>query len=293
MFDKLAIIGVGLIGGSVARAARKKRLAQQIIGIGHSSSHSNLELAKERGIIDECCYFNDDLSSVLANVDCLVIATPVGTARAIFIELKKYWSSTTIYTDVGSTKVSMIESIQGVFGYIPDNFVPAHPIAGSEQSGITAARADLFENKRLILTPVAETSATALVRMHSFWQGLGMQVSSMDAKHHDEVLAATSHLPHVVAYALVDMLGKKDQQSEIFKYAAGGFKDFTRIASSNPNMWLDICMANRDKIIPLIYQFNDELAAIADMLKTRDSENLLNTFNQARNARQRFLVQTP
>lgn len=291
MFNKLCIIGVGLIGGSVACAAREHKLAKQIIGLGRESSCNNLEVAKDLGVIDEFHFFNTDLTEVLRDVDCLVIATPVGAAKSIFSELKKYWNAGTVYTDGGSTKTNMVEAIRDVFGYVPENFVPAHPIAGSEQSGVTAARADLFNNKRTILTPVAETSEVALERMREFWQGLGSHVSLMDINHHDEVLAATSHLPHVLAYALVDMLGKKDQQNEIFKYAAGGFKDFTRIASSDPTMWLDICMANRDEIIPLIYQLNDELSAIADLLKQGDSESLFNTFNEAKIARQRFLAQ--
>jgi prephenate dehydrogenase len=291
MFNKLAIIGVGLIGGSVACAARDNKLAKQIIGIGRNTNAKNLEIAKELGVIDEFHYFNSDLTKVLKDVDCLVIATPVGVAQAIFTELKKYWNPATIYTDAGSTKVSMVEAVREVFGFIPENFVPAHPIAGSEQSGVTAARAGLFIDKRLIITPVAETAQSAVERVTEFWQQLGAQVSTMNIKHHDEVLAATSHLPHVLAYALVDMLGKKDQQNEIFKYAAGGFKDFTRIASSDPTMWLDICMANRDEIVPLIHQLKGELTAVAEMLEAGDSENLFNTFNQARIARQRFLAQ--
>lgn len=292
MFNKLAIIGVGLIGGSIAKVARDRQLAKQVIGIGRQSSKMNLELAIELGVIDDYYHFDDDLASTLETVDCVVIATPVGSAKAIFTALKPYWNSATLYTDAGSTKASVIKAIDEVFGYIPDNFVPAHPIAGSEQSGVAAARTDLFDNKRLILTPVTETSATVLIRMQAFWHAIGMQVSTMDINHHDEVLAATSHLPHVLAYALVDMLGKKDQQSEIFKYAAGGFKDFTRIASSEPTMWLDICMANRDQLISLIHQFNEELTGIANMLMAGENENLFNTFNEARYARQRFLDQS-
>lgn len=278
-----------MIGGSVACAAREQKMAKHIIGLGREMGSKNLALAKDLGVIDEYYYLASDLTQVLADVDCLVIATPVGAAQDIFSELKKYWNESTIYTDAGSTKVSVIAAIKRVFSYIPKNYVPAHPIAGSEQSGVGAARVNLLDNKRLILTPIAETSTSAISSMRAFWQGIGMRVTTMGSQQHDEVLAATSHLPHVLAYALTNMLGKKDQQNEIFKYAAGGFKDSTRIASSDPNMWLDICMANSDAIIPLICQLNDELMGIVQMLKAGDRGALCNTFIQAKMARQRFL----
>ena len=291
MFNKLCIIGVGLIGGSIAAAARQQRLAQQIAGIGGEANRKNLELARQRKIIDQDYYFANDFGTALYNADCVVIATPVGVVEEIFVELKDHWNAKTVYTDVGSTKASVVQAAREVFGEIPANFVPAHPIAGAEKSGVEAARADLFKNKKLILTPLPETRITALESVQQFWEKMGAQVSIMDVNHHDEVLAATSHLPHVLAFSLVDLLGKKDQQHEIFKYAAGGFKDFTRIASSDPTMWLDICMANRDKIIPLIYQLNDELKAVARMLEEGDKKSMLTTFNEARAARQRFLDQ--
>ena len=174
---------------------------------------------------------------------------------------------------------------------MPDNFVPAHPIAGAEQSGVQAAIVDLYLNKRLIITPVSNTNPAAVQKIQTFWEGLGAIVSIMDAQQHDKVLAATSHLPHLLAFALTDMLGHQDEESEIFKYAAGGFRDFTRIASSDPTMWADICSANKDAILPLIEQLQAELAKISALLKNDDYQALFSTFTYAKSARQRFLEQ--
>ncbi|MDP3905073.1 MAG: prephenate dehydrogenase/arogenate dehydrogenase family protein, partial [Methylococcaceae bacterium] len=263
MFDRLCIIGVGLIGGSIARAARLKGLSQTIVGFGRPEDLANLQTAKQLGVIDE---YYLDLSEAVKNVDCVVIATPVASIKAIFTLLQPLWSAQTIYTDVGSTKGSVLVAAEQVFGEIPPNLVPAHPIAGAEQSGVEASLDDLFVGKRLIITPTDNTSPQALQVIKTLWEKLGSLVSVMDAKHHDGVLAATSHLPHLLAFALVDMLGRKDEQNEIFKYAAGGFRDFTRIASSDPTMWLDICLANRDELIPLIEELKTELGVIQNTL---------------------------
>ena len=288
MFNKICIIGVGLIGGSIAYAARKQNLSQTIVGLGRESGRKNLLHAKKLGVIDD---FYFDTKSAVQNADLIIIATPVGSFEKIFSELKPYWSKQAIYSDAGSTKVSVIAAAENVFGTVPDNFVPAHPIAGAEKSGVTAARADLFNNKRLILTPLMGTSASAVQKLRLFWQGIGSLVSIMDVDHHDAVLAATSHLPHILSYALVDLLGRKDEQVEIFKYAAGGFGDFTRIASSDPVMWMDICMANRDKLMPMIKQYQEELSQISVMLEKNESQLLFDTFTNAKKARQRFLDQ--
>lgn len=288
MFKKLCVIGVGLMGGSIARAARKQNLCQAIVGLGRESGRKNLQLAKKLGVIDE--YYLEAQSAV-ENADLVIIATPVGSFEKIFSELKPYWSDHAIYSDAGSTKLSVITAVKNIFGTVPDNFVPAHPIAGAENSGVKAAKAELFNNKRLILTPLEETSTSAVERMRLFWQGIGSSVSIMDVEHHDAVLAATSHLPHILAYALVDLLGRTDEQVEIFKYAAGGFRDFTRIASSDPTMWMDICTANRDNLIPLIKQYQNELDQMMSMLEANDSELLFETFTKAKQARQRFLDQ--
>jgi prephenate dehydrogenase len=288
MFNRLCIIGVGLIGGSIARAARQRGLCNSIVGYGRQQDLQNLETAKRLAVIDD---YTLDIEQALKGADCVVIATPVGSIETILGLLKPFWSDQAIYTDVGSTKSNVIAAAERVFGAVPDNLVPAHPIAGAEQSGVEAAVDDLFLNKRLIITPVSNTNPEALEKIRHFWEQLGSTVSVMDVHHHDAILAATSHLPHILAFALVDMLGRKDEQSEIFKYAAGGFRDFSRIASSDPTMWLDICSANKNEIIPLIQQLKEELDKIERTLKNDDGQQLFETFTYARNARQRFLDQ--
>lgn len=288
MFNKLCIIGVGLIGGSIARTARQNGLCNSIVGYGRERDEQNLQTATRLGVIDD---YTLELATAVQGADCVVIATPVASIENIFALLKPLWSDDAIYTDVGSTKGSVIAAAERIFGVVPDNLVPAHPIAGAENSGVTASVNDLFQNRRLIITPVDNTSPEAVQKIQFFWERLGSLVSLMDVRHHDGVLAATSHLPHILAFALVDMLGHKDEQSEIFKYAAGGFKDFTRIASSDPTMWKDICSANKDEIIPLIEQLKGELDKIQRLLETNDSRQLFETFTYARNARQRFLDQ--
>ena len=244
MFEKLCVIGVGLIGGSIARAARHYGLSKNIVGYGRLEDVRNLETAKRLGVIDD---YYLQIEAALQGVDCVVIATPVAAIENIFALLKPYWSENIIYTDVGSTKLSVIKAAERVFGKVPDNFIPAHPIAGAEQSGVEASLYDLFINRRLIITPLKNTQIDSKNKIQDFWEVCGSVVSIMDGTRHDAVLAATSHLPHILAFALVDMLGHKDEQSEIFKYAAGGFRDFTRIASSDPAMWRDICIANKSE----------------------------------------------
>ncbi len=288
MFDKLCIIGVGLIGGSIARAARKSKLCTTITAYGREQELANLQCAQDLGVIDS---YSLDLSEAIDGADCVVIATPVGAIPAVIKQLATDWSAQTLYMDVGSTKGNVVAALKDVFDVLPDNFVPAHPIAGAENSGVEAAVDNLFQGKRLILTPEEQVSSVFVSLATQFWQGLGSQVSQMTVEQHDAVFAATSHLPHILAFSLVDMLGKKDEQVDIFKYAARSFKDFTRIASSDPTMWRDICMANKQHIIPLIEQLSAELNNVKHMLEHNQTQPLHNTFTYARNARQRFLDQ--
>lgn len=288
MFNKICIIGIGLIGGSIARAAREQGLCQNIVAFGRKTGIKNLQAAKELGVVDD---FFIDIGSAVNGADLVIITTPVGAAEHIFGLLKPFWNGRTIYTDGGSTKGSVIAAAKTVFGEVPANFIPAHPIAGAESSGVEASRVDLFNNKRSILTPLNSSNPEAVKKISDFWEGIGATVSIMDVKHHDAVLAATSHLPHLLAFSLVDLLGKKDEQVEIFNYAAGGFKDFTRIASSDPTMWVDICMANKNEIIPLIQQFKAELGKIEQLLAEEKSQQLFETFTYANQARRRFLKQ--
>ncbi len=286
MFNKLCLIGVGLIGGSIARAAREKNQVREIVALGPETDIENLQLARQLGVIDAYFHTPDE---ALLDVDCVIIATPVGAVQSVFEQIKPYWQDQVVYSDVGSTKGNVLDAAQAVFGRIPENFVPAHPIAGAESSGVGAARSDLFEDKRLIITPLSDTLPDAIDQVKAFWQSIGALVSTMNVEHHDSVLAATSHLPHVLAFALVDMLGRRDEQTEIFKYAAGGFKDFSRIASSDPTMWLDICLANKPHLVPLLQQLQQELGRIEQMLVHNDEQRLFATFTYARQARQRFL----
>lgn len=286
MFERLCIIGVGLIGGSIAKAARAQGLCKQIVALGREKNLPNLQRAVELGVIDS---FYTDAAQAMAGTDCVIICTPVGSMRAIFEQLKPYWSPNLLVSDGGSTKGSVVDAARAVFGEVPSNFVPAHPIAGAERSGVEAAMVDLYQNRRLIITPLPNTDAAAVEKLSEFWRRIGSRVSVMSVEHHDTVLAATSHLPHILAFALVAMLGRKDEQREIFKYAAGGFKDFSRIASSDPTMWQDICLANKREIIPLIQQFQAELGHIEQLLQQDDAQALFEAFSYAKQARQRFL----
>lgn len=286
MIERLCVIGVGLMGASIAKAARAMGLCRQIIGL--DEDRENLLKAKALGVIDGAA---ETIQEAVKGADFVVIATPVGSIRPILAALRPVWSQDAIYTDVGSTKAYVVEAAKAIFGRIPPNLVPGHPIAGAEKSGVEAACADLYQGRRVILTPLPNTSKRALQKVGSFWRSLGAQVSEMEVDHHDHVLAATSHLPHVIAYALVHMLGRKDEKQEIFKYAAGGFKDFTRIASSDPTMWRDICRANRAEISALLEQFKKELDTVIALLQEEAFEELYDFFCGAKSARQRFLDQ--
>ncbi len=286
MFNKICIIGLGLIGGSIARAAKQHGLCQFIAGFGRDEDLHNLMKGKQLGVIDD---YYLAIADAVNGADCIVIATPVGATESVLALLKPHWNPDAVYFDVGSTKVNIIDSAQRVFGVVPHNLVPVHPIAGAEQSGVDAAIVDLFNNKRIIITPGDNTKLEAIEKTTRFWELLGGQIATMTAQHHDAVFAATSHLPHIVAFALVDMLGHKDEQTEIFKYAASGFRDFTRIASSDPTMWQNIALANKNEIMPLIGQLKDELSKIQQLLQNNDEQGLFDTFTYARHARQRFL----
>ena len=286
MIGRLCIIGVGLIGGSIALAARRSRLVNAIVG--YDPDAANLQQALALGIVDS---ISSDVAEAAKQADMVVIAAPVGAMESILLALQPVWSEDCIYTDTGSTKVDVVAAARRVFHGMPGNLVPGHPIAGAERSGAGAAQADLYVGRKVILTPLPETDTDAVHRISGLWEALGARVFCMDPVHHDEVLAATSHLPHVLAFVLTEMLGRKDEQREIFQYAAGGFRDFTRIASSDPQMWRDICLANRKEIVLLIEQYRDALEQVADLLKQGDATHLLKLFADAQSARQRFLDQ--
>ena len=286
MIQRLCVIGVGLIGGSIARGARAAGGVGTVVGV--DAHAANLREALDSGVID---FAYDNAAEGAAGCDLVVIATPVGAIESVLRELRSSWSETTVYTDVGSTKRNVIAAAERVFGAVPSNFVPGHPIAGAERSGVGAAKPDLYAGKRVIITPLADTRPEATAEVEALWQSLGARVSRMAADHHDEVLAATSHVPHVLAFTLTAMLGRKDEQDEIFQYAAGGFRDFTRIASSDPKMWLDICLANGGEIVALLELFRENIQIVEGFIEHRSADKLLALFTEARNARQRFLDQ--
>lgn len=287
MIARLCIVGVGLLGSSVARAARQQGLVREIVGVDTDSA--NLEAALRLGVLDQT---HETIAEAVQGADWVMLAVPVGAIPSVLAALKPQWNAATLYTDVGSTKCDLMAALETVLGHIPPNFVPGHPIAGAEQSGVEAGRADLFAGKRVILTPCAETSAQAVADVTGFWQGVGAVVSSMEPLRHDQILAATSHLPHVLAFVLADLLGRKDEQEAIFQYAAGGFRDFSRIASSDPRMWLDICLANREQIVPLIEAYCEALTSVRDLIADQSAEELHTVLTRARSARQRFLNQS-
>ncbi len=284
LIRRLAIIGVGLIGGSLARALRRAGQVGEVIGCGRG--RPNLEKAVELGVIDR---FTHDAAEAVSGADMVFLAVPLGAMSAVLRAVAPVLDAETVMTDGGSVKGSVVADAREVFGKVPPRLVPGHPIAGTENSGVEASFPELYVNRRVILTPVAETDGAAVDRVRRMWQACGAEVTLMPVGHHDEILAATSHLPHMLAYSLVDSLARMKENDEIFRYAAGGFRDFTRIASSNPVMWRDICLANRDALSVMLADFADELGALAKALERQDGSALLEIFQRAKAARDRFV----
>lgn len=302
MLKRLAIIGVGLIGGSLARAVKRAGLCEEIVGSGRDAAQ--LRKAVELGVIDR---YDIDIASAVHDADMVGIAVPLGAMEQVLRACVGHIRSDTIITDVGSAKASVVTAARNVFGEVPANFVLGHPIAGTEKNGVEASFAELFQGRRVILTPLPHTAPHALMQVHLLWRAVGAEVVEMGVEHHDEVLAATSHLPHILAYALVNTLVRMntamdvnsgsqgdlqgnpsiDKSEEIFRFAAGGFRDFTRIASSDPTMWRDICLANRPAIITLLERFRGDLDTLTDFIRAGDSERILGVFTRAKAARDR------
>lgn len=283
VINKLCVIGIGLIGGSLARALRKAGAVNEIVAAGRDEAH--LQRAKELGVIDS---YTTNLAEAVNGADIIVLAVPLGAMQSVMSQIKDHISTSAVLTDVGSAKSSVINDAQTVFGELPVNFVPGHPIAGTEQSGVEASFAELYENRRVIVTPHEQSSVAATDKVKAMWQACGAEVIEMNPLHHDEILAATSHLPHMLAFTLVDVLARMDDSQEIFDFAAGGFRDFTRIASSDPNMWHDICLANHDALVPVLEKFSDELRLLADAVRKGDSDFIKDTFTRAKQARDQF-----
>ncbi len=284
-FRRIAVIGVGLIGGSLALALRRAGAVDEVVGCGRDESH--LVRAVDLGVIDR---YSLDPARAAAGADLVFVATPVGTMETVFRAIAPALAEHAIVTDGGSVKGSVVEAARAAFGTLPARFVPGHPIAGSERSGVEAAFAELFDHRRVILTPTDETDAEAVAAVERLWQCAGALVSRMSPAQHDRVLAATSHLPHVVAYAVVERLAEMDGREETLAYGGTGFRDFTRIAASNPAMWVDIVLANRDALGALLDDLMTALAQVRADIERGDAQSLQTRFARARAARERFAV---
>lgn len=281
----LVIVGLGLIGGSLARALRRSGFSQRFIGYGHRKP--SLLRGAELGVIDE---FTLDLDEAIERADILVICTPTLMAARMLEQILPRLSGSggPVVTDVASVKGSLRDAAIAVAGAMPPQLVLGHPIAGSENSGVDASSAGLFVNHRVILTPVPGNDPAAVELVRAMWVSAGAEVVDMTVEQHDAVLAATSHLPHVLAYTLVDALSSSDASEDIFRCAAGGFRDFTRIASSDPVMWRDIAIANKTELLKSIDLFSEHLTRLRSAVQDDNADELLDTFNRAKRARDAF-----
>lgn len=284
MIERLAVIGVGLIGGSLARALRAADAVGRVVGCGRGLA--NLERARDLGVIDA---LTQDPGEAVAGADLVFIAVPLGAMGGVLEAIRDRLDPQAVVTDGGSVKGSVVADAARVFGGVPPRLVPGHPIAGTEHSGVEASSAELYRHRRVILTPLPETAPDALGRVIAMWERCGAEVACMSVAHHDEVLAATSHLPHMLAFGLVDALARMRENDEIFRYAAGGFRDFTRIASSSPVMWRDICLANREALSAMLARFGIEMTDLAESIRRADGERLLAIFERAKAARDRYV----
>lgn len=280
MINKLCIIGAGLIGGSLARALRAGGHVREIVG--YSRRLANLQLAADLGVID---YAEVSLAAAVRGADVVVLAVPVGSMADILTELA-HLAFDGVITDVGSTKSNVVAAARTALGKRFPFFVPGHPLAGTEHSGVEAAQADLFRGRRVILTPLPETDPQALARVQALWKAAGAEVVEMSVEEHDRLLAASSHLPHMLAYMLVDMLVRRDDHRAVFAASAGGFRDMTRIAASDPVMWRDICLANRVELLAALKQYRNDLGTLVEALERGDSKWLEDTFARAKRARE-------
>jgi len=283
-FRRVAVVGVGLIGGSFALALKKARLAGHVVGAGRS--RANLRRALKRRAIDSIA---NSAGAAAKDADLIFVSTPVSHFEKIFKEIKPNLKPSAIVSDGGSTKRDVVAAARRGLGRKVSQFVPGHPIAGAEKSGVTAASGDLFAGKRVVLTPIRENSLSQVRTLERTWGKVKAKVSRMSPQEHDEVFAAVSHLPHLLAYGLVSGIAGRRNSKQLFGYAAGGFRDFTRIASSHPEMWRDICIANADRLLHELSLFERKMKKIRSMLKGRKAKSLEKIFSGARSARDRWL----
>ncbi|MDD0843119.1 bifunctional prephenate dehydrogenase/3-phosphoshikimate 1-carboxyvinyltransferase [Pseudomonas sp. Gutcm_11s] len=280
---RLVVVGLGLIGGSFAKGMREKGLFDEVVGVDLDAE--SRRLAVELGVVDRC---ESELAAACQGAAVIQLAVPILAMEKVLAQLAALDLGNAVLTDVGSAKGNVVRAARLAFDGKVSRFVPGHPIAGSEQSGVEASNAGLFRRHKVILTPQASTDAEALTLIDGLWRALGADVEHMEVEHHDQVLAATSHLPHLLAFTLVDSLAKRSENLEIFRYAAGGFRDFTRIAGSDPVMWHDIFLANREAVLRTLDAFRDDLDALRGAVDAGDGHQLLGVFTRARHAREHF-----
>ncbi|OGU20478.1 MAG: prephenate dehydrogenase [Hydrogenophilales bacterium RIFOXYD1_FULL_62_11] len=280
--DTLAIVGTGLIGGSFALALKQAGAVRRVLGVGRNPAR--LTIARELELIDGVADY-----AQAGQADCILLALPVGETETVLRQLAPHLKPGSIITDAGSTKRNVVEAARAALGERFTDFVPGHPIAGSEQSGPGAARADLFQGKKVLLTPLAETRPDAFETVKALWLATGAQVETLDAAQHDRVFAAVSHLPHLAAFALVDELAQREDGDTFFRLAASGFRDFTRIAGSSPEMWRDIALANRQALLTELDAYLDALQTLRAAVSAEDAATLLEMFTRARTAREHWL----
>ncbi len=283
---RLVVIGLGLIGGSVAKGAKERNLFQSVIGIALDAA--TCAAACNLGVVDEALVDWRPLAQSLNKDDVVFIATPTLAIAQVLKQLKKWLHPSVTITDGASVKGSVLKDAEQIYGQVPPQLVLGHPIAGSEKSGVTAANPNLYQRQRVIITPTAATGPSHLAKVTLLWQQLGAEVLQLSVQDHDDILAATSHLPHALAFSLVDALAHDNKNENIFRYAAGGLRDFTRIASSDATMWRDIMLANRQSVLSAIDLFSENLAQLRKAIDTSDGPQLHGIFSRAKAARDHF-----
>jgi prephenate dehydrogenase len=289
-FNKLVIFGVGLIGGSLARALRERQPGPAgqrgtVIGVGRSAA--SVERARELGVIDSVAALGDDaqLRDALAGADIVLLAAPVAQTQSLLTRIAPFLDDATIVTDAGSTKSDVVAAARAALGARIDQFVPGHPIAGRESSGVEAALPELYVGRNVVLCPLPENSHAAVARVEAMWKATGALVRQMSVEQHDRVLASVSHLPHVLSFALVEQILEAPDADLKFSFAAGGFRDFTRIAASSPEMWRDICVANRTALLEELDAYTAVLTRLRAAIEAGDGAALEAAFARSRKAR--------
>jgi len=285
-FRKVVIFGVGLIGGSFALALRRSNAVGEVVGFGRSAA--TLQQARQFGLIDR---IGDDVAREVRDADLILLATPVAQMAEIFARIAPHLSANTLVTDGGSTKGDVVAAARQQLGAKIAQFIPAHPVAGAELSGPAAALAELYQGKKVVLTPLPENSSADIARVRAAWEACGAMVSELTPERHDEVFAAVSHLPHLLAFTLVHDLAQRDDRDLLLSFAASGFRDFTRIAASSPEMWRDISLANRDALLREIEQYAAELYKLHQALQQRDAAKLEEIFSLAQKVRSSWAPQ--